>query len=122
MNRQRLFCSNLVLFISILLLTISFLGDAFAENVDSPESVHAILSGMSDEQVRQLLIEELKKDAAAKDESFSLESEIDGPGAPFARVLKSLESESVQSEHNLEYLWAGIPNFIPDLYKTFVAL
>jgi len=121
MNRHPLFRANFAVSI-LILLTVFFTGVAFAEKVDSSESVHAILSGMSDEQVRQLLIEELKKDAAANDQSFSLDAELDGPGAPFASMLTTLEIESAQSGQHLEHLWVGIPNFLPDLYKTFVSL
>lgn len=89
---------------------------------DSAESVHAVLSKMSDEQVRQMLIAELKKDAATEDSTFSLELETEGPAAPMARMLKILDNKSEQSEHQLDKLWQGIPDLFPDLYRVFVSL
>jgi hypothetical protein len=114
----------------VMMLTLFSAGAIFAadtssaeisNNAGSPESVHAILSGLSDEQVRQMLIAELKKDAAA-DDKFSLEPAINGPGAPLSRMLRAFNNESVQSEHDFEKLWAGIPNVLPDLFKVFISL
>lgn len=130
MLRQRLFSAALVVSLSILVIVLSF-GMALAGNAkvsgikdqaESLSSVHALLSGLSDEQVRQLLIDELQKDASVESQSFSLEPEIKGPGAPLARILKALNRGSVQSEHQLHKLWMEIPNLLPDLYKVFISL
>ena len=91
------------------------------DNADSSSSVHATLSAMSDEQVRQLLIEELQEDAAAQDQSFSMELD-QGTGAPLVWMLDTLNSEAGQSENQLRKLWTGIPNLLPDLYKVFISL
>ena len=87
----------------------------------SSSSVHATLSAMSDEQVRQLLIDELQKDAAAEKQSFSMELD-QGTGAPLRWMLDTLNSEAVQSESQVRKLWTGIPNLLPDLYKVFISL
>lgn len=130
MIRQRLFFPRLLVSL-FLLLFLFFLGVVFANDgaaadlqgkADSSSSIHALLSGLSDEQVRQLLITELQKDAAAKNLPLSLEPEIQGPAAPLAEILTSLNEESVQSENQLRKLWTGIPNLLPDLYKVFISL
>ncbi len=129
MNQQRPFCTKTVVLI-VMMLTWLFAdgfiaaGTSFAEisnNTEPPQSVHAILSGLSDEQVRQMLISELKKDAAVG-EQFSLEPAINGPGAPLSRILRALNNESAQSEHEFNKLWEGIANVLPDLFKVFITL
>ena len=130
MPRQRLFFCKLL--VSFWLLSFLFLfGNIWAEKVsateiqgnkDSPSSIHATLSAMSDEQVRQLLIEELQKDALAESQSFSSEPETTGPGAPLAMLLNELNDEAGQSDSQLRKLWNGVPNLLPDLYKVFVSL
>lgn len=125
MPRRRLFLPELLVTL-LLLLFLFFLGNVTAAepqgNTDSLSSVHATLSAMSDEQVRQLLIDELQKDAIAEKQSFSLDPDFTGPGAPLARILKTLNDESAQSENRLRKLLTGIPNLLPDLYKIFVSL
>ena len=93
-----------------------------APQTDPADSVHATLAAMSDEQVRQLLITELQKDVDAEKQSSSLEREISGPSAPLAKILRSLNEETGQSETQLRKLLAGTPNLLPDLYKVFVTL
>ncbi len=130
MLRQRLFLPKLIVSLCMLVIVISFgmtfVGNATAlgvkDQADSPNSVHALLSGLSDEQIRQLLIDELQKDTSAESQSFSLEPELKGPGAPLARILKALNRGSVQSEHQLHKLWIEIPNLLPELYKVFISL
>ncbi len=128
MPGQRLFLPKLVTFL-LLLLFLFVSGNLLAkeaaaepqDNADSSSSVHATLSAMSDEQVRQLLIEELQEDAAAQDQSFSMELN-QGTGAPLVWMLDTLNSEAGQSENQIRKLWTGIPNLLPDLYKVFVSL
>lgn len=115
----------------MLLLFLLFFGNVLTTNSAAAElqdnaaaksSVHATLSAMSDEQVRQLLIDELQKDAIVESESFSLEPDFTGPSAPLARILKILNDESAQSDHRLRNLLQGTPKLLPDLYKVFVSL
>lgn len=127
---HRLFFPRLLISLFLLLFLFSprdVLADDVADgdlqsNANSSSSVHAVLSGLSDEQVRQLLITELQKDAAAENLSFSFEPEIKGPAAPLAEILTSLNEETFQAEDQLRKLWLGIPNLLPDLYKTFISL
>ncbi|MCP4343839.1 MAG: hypothetical protein GY799_34435 [Desulfobulbaceae bacterium] len=122
---QKLATPLLLLFFLLFFGNLLAAGGAAAElqdNAAAKSSVHATLSAMSDEQVRQLLIDELQKDAIAASESFSLEPDFTGPGAPLARILKTLNDESAQSENRLRKLLTGTPNLLPDLYKVFISL
>ncbi len=53
---------------------------------------------------------------------FTFEPEISGAIAPLGRVLEILDSESKQSENQLQHLWKALPGLIPDLYSVFVSL
>lgn len=86
------------------------------------DSVHAMLSGLSDEQVRQLLLTELKKEVQAQAESVDLEPEVQGPGAPLSKLLRTLNKGHTESDNRMEEILAGIPTLVPDLYKVFVSL
>lgn len=94
---------------------------ASAKTVSS-ESVQAILSNLSNEQIRQLLIEELQKDAAATPPSTPLKPVLKGPAVPLARLLNAFDKESVQAEGQLQKMGSGIPLVLPDLHKIFVTL
>jgi hypothetical protein len=84
-------------------------------------SAQSILAGMSDEQVRQMLLDELKKDAQSQ-EIISNEPTLGGPSGPLAEILGNLEDESSESEDRFQKLWTGIPEIPHDLYKVFVSL
>ena len=82
--------------------------------------IDALLAGLSDEEVRQMLLAELKK--TANSEEQKTDQEIGGPGEIFGNMLGALSSQTDRSERRLQRLWAGIPNVFPDLYKVFLAL
>lgn len=112
-----------------LLLSLFFIRTAHAQetvlpllNNVSTESVDATLAKLSDEQVRQLLINELKKDTALQESSFTITQELNGPSAPLAAMLNSIEGESVQSINKLQQLFSNIPQLIPDLSHIFLSL
>lgn len=121
-----------MLFVSLFLLScLIFPGQVAADKgaaaelqgkADSTSSIHATLSGLSDEQVRQLLINELVKNAAVENGSFPKEPAMKGPAAPLARILESLSKDSLQSEHQVRKLLAQAPNLPADLYKVFISL
>jgi hypothetical protein len=90
------------------------------ESTDS-RPAQSILAEMSDEQVRQMLLAELKKDALSQEIS-SNEPTLGGPSGPLAEILGSLEDESSESEDRFQQLWTGIPEIPHDLYKIFVSL
>lgn len=115
--------------LSFLLLSLFFTHIALAQDTVAPlldkvttDSVDATLAKLSDEQVRQLLINELKKDAALQENSFTLTQELSGPSAPLAAMLNSIEDESVQSIDKLQQLFKNIPQLIPDLSHAFLSL
>ncbi len=88
----------------------------------SPPQVESTLAELSDEQVRKLLIAELKnKTTHQQADSMSAEGS-QGPGAFLGNLLHSLSNETEVSRGRLADLRAAIPNMLPDLYKTFIAL
>ena len=82
--------------------------------------VEELLAGLSDEQVRQLLIDELKQDAASDMDPDP--QRMKGPGAFLSRILSILSSEHDANEDQFGNLWAGVPGVLPDLYKVFITL
>jgi len=104
---------------------------AEAQNYDSASSqaqststagtgVEKLLAGLSDEQVRQLLIDELKEDATSQIDPDP--RRMKGPGAFLSRILSILSSEHDANEDQFGDLWAGVPRVLPDIYKVFIAL
>jgi len=87
---------------------------------ESEQSVESLLAGLSDEQVRQLLIDELKEDAASDMDPDP--QRMKGPGAFLSRILRILSSEHDDNEDQFGDLWAGVPRVLPDLYKVFITL
>lgn len=85
----------------------------------SAESVEHMMAGLSDEQVRQLLIEELKK--AADSDAVAAE-QMKGPASVLSRMLRRLSSGQDDSKNQLAALFGFIPNMGPDLYKVFIKL
>ena len=83
------------------------------------ESVDSLMAGLSDEQVRQLLIEELQEEAAAQEPDLQ---RMKGPAYVLSRLLRGLSSEHQENEDQLTALFAGIPYVLPDLYKVFLTL
>lgn len=120
MNQYRSLFNKLIPPI-LLLYALVFVG-AVSAKTESSDAVHALLAGLSDEQVRQMLIDELRKETTPADSAVKLETEIDGPAAPLSRLLKSLDSGSVDFEHQFQNLLPWTPNIFPDLYKVFITL
>lgn len=82
--------------------------------------VNALVAGLSDEQVRSLLISELQK--VSGNQSAQPPDEADGPGALFLEALDTLSSQSDESGRNAQELLAHIPQVLPDLYRVFLTL
>jgi hypothetical protein len=78
-----------------------------------------LMAGLSDEQVRKMLIDELAKDAALDEPDYD---RMKGPAFVLARMLNSLSSEHDENENELRDLFTGIPNVLPDLYRVFIKL
>ena len=77
-----------------------------------------LLSGLTDEQVRTMLIAELSR--AAHDQPP--ENEMKGPARVLNDLLNKLTGEHSDSRGQVETLLAGIPDVIPNLGKVFLQL
>lgn len=77
-----------------------------------------LVSGLSDEQARRMLLEELRTQAGASQEK----SVMQGPGAVLDEIIHGLEVFSVTAGSGVHSLFAGMPNVLPDLYRVFVTL
>ncbi len=78
-----------------------------------------MMAGLSDEQVRKLLIQELQKDAQPL---LPEGKKIKGPGSLFHHILKALSQKHDQEESQFRTLWTGAPNILPDLENVFIKL
>jgi small-conductance mechanosensitive channel len=96
---------------------------AYTADQDTVSSADAqaasIMAGLSDEQVRQLLIEELKADALSEQPA---KPQMKGPAYILAGILSSLSNEQDANEDQIKNLLNGIPNMGPDLYRVFIKL
>ena len=82
-------------------------------------SVEQMMAGLSDEEVRQLLIEELRKEALAGTENSP---QMKGPAFFLSRLLNLLSSEHDENKNEIEGLFASLPAMGPDLHRVFVKL
>lgn len=120
------FCLSRLLYLSFLIGLLVFqpsIGSAEdgAQSVANPsEQVTSLMAGLSDEQVRQMLIAELQKDPQA--ELYSEQQKMVGPAGIFHRILRKLSAEHDDNEGQLRKLRSGIPNLLPDLHKVFLTL
>ncbi|MGI9537441.1 MAG: hypothetical protein ACR2PB_10235 [Desulfocapsaceae bacterium] len=110
-----------------LLLTVNFLifstgfclsaetSDAASADVNAQE----MMAGLTDEQARQLLIEELKKDI---DEEGVGTQKMKGPAFILSRLLRVMNSQHDDSEDEVRALFSSLPTMGSDLYRVFVKL
>lgn len=120
--RQRCFPATLFIILLFFLWASSATAADSAESqpstVSAETDIHGLLSGLSDEQVRRLLIEELQKDTV----SGEVTVEPEGPGAFLDDLLSDLEGASVSTDGQAKALFKNLPLVLPDLYKVFVTL
>ena len=90
-----------------------------AEAPQSGATVEQMMAGLSDEQVRQLLIDELKKEALPAD---AASQQMKGPAFFLDRLLKLLSSGQEDSRNEVKALFSFLPTVGPDLYRVFVKL
>ena len=115
------------LYLAILLAVMTWLpapGAAETEPLLPPEnsdSVKSLLGGLSDEQVRQMLITELQKDAM-EDQYTRGQEQMAGPAGFFNYLLQKISGEHDDNEKQFRKLWNTIPQVIPDLHKVFLNL
>lgn len=79
------------------------------------------MAGLSDEQVRQMLITELKKDAI-EDQYTQQQQQMVGPAGLLNRILQKISGKHDDNEKQFRKLWSGIPQVLPDLHKVFLHL
>lgn len=90
--------------------------DLDEKNITSEADIYTLLSNLSDEQVRRLLIDELKKDSLAPDNK----SEETGPAIFLGNLLYTLSSQSDIFEDQARQLLNHFPQVVPDLQKVFI--
>jgi hypothetical protein len=90
-----------------------------ADSGTSGSSAEEMMAGLSDEQVRQLLIEELRKDVQVEEPA---PQKMKGPALLFSRLLRTLSNEHDESEDEVRALFSSLPLLGPDLYRVFVKL
>ncbi len=84
----------------------------------SESQVDTILAGLDDTQVRQMLIQELKKDAQ-QPEATSTKPGQKRLGSQIVVWLRSMGEESDDTANRLTELIAFLPKFFPDLISSF---
>lgn len=121
----------LLLLLSIIFCLVFSTHNLFAEDkstenqaASTTANVEQMMAGLSDEQVRQMLIEELQKDASAQSSSLAMNNEESQPGPArfFGNLLSSLEDASQGSEDRYSRLFNAIPEVVPGIVKTFLQL
>ena len=112
---------TLLLSLTVLLLSTGYcLSDSQAANESQPvANVESMMAGLSDEQVRQLLIDELKKDAEIEELS---PQQMKGPAYFLARLLGVMSSEHDENKQEVSALFGSFSTMGPDLYKVFIKL
>jgi hypothetical protein len=114
-------------FIIFPLLAIGFLlfSSAPLRSADEPDSAASgssaeeMMAGLSDEQVRQLLIEELKQDAAVAEAE---PKKMKGPAYFLARLLRIMTKGHDDITDEVRALFGAFTTMGPDLYRVFVKL
>lgn len=119
-------CFNCFLYL-FFLLAVLVLPPASGSAENKPETSPAqpgqaasLMAGLSDEQVRQMLIAELQSDAM--EDQYSEKQKMVGPAGIFHRLLNKFSGEHDDNEEQFSKLWSGIPKVIPDLHKVFLTL
>ena len=90
-----------------------------AESTTSNSSVEGMMAGLSDEQVRQLLIEELKKDMEVEEPA---PRKMKGPAFILSRLLRVMSNQHDDSEDEVRALFSALPTMGSDLFRVFVKL
>lgn len=84
----------------------------------SESQVDAILAGLDDTQVRQMLIQELKKDAQQTEVATTKPGQ-QRLGTKIVVWLRSMGAESDDTANRLTELVAFLPNFFPDIISAY---
>lgn len=120
------YCFNCFLYLSFLLAVLA-LQPATGSAENKPEASPAqpgqaasLMAGLSDEQVRQMLIAELQSDAM--EDQYSQQQKMVGPASILHRLLNKFSGEHNDNEEQFSKLLSAIPNVIPELHKVFLTL
>ena len=112
---------TLLLSLTVLLLSTGYcLSDSQAANESPPvANVESMMAGLSDEQVRQLLIDELKKDAEIEELS---PQQMKGPAVFLSRLLSIMSRGHAENTGEVRAMFGSFSTMGPDLYKVFIKL
>ena len=112
---------TLLLSLTALLLSTGYcLSDSQAANESPPvANVESMMAGLSDEQVRQLLIDELKKDAEIEELS---PQQMKGPAFFLSRLLSIISRGHDENTGEVRAMFGSFSTMGPDLYKVFIKL
>lgn len=113
-----LLISGIFLSFCLLQSPAAFSADTGQKTRIAEEEAKKLLSGLSDEQARAMLIAELSKAA----ENQPADDGMKGPAAFFHDLLDRLTGEHSSSRVQVETLLAGIPDVIPNLGTVFLQL
>lgn len=93
-------------------------------SVTSTANVEQMMAGLSDEQVRQILIGELTRDVSTQNSSTATgdDEKTPGPARFFNNLLSSLEYASQGSKDRYSRLFNAIPEVIPGTLNAFLQL
>ena len=86
---------------------------------EAEAKVDKMMAGLSDEQVRQLLIEELRKDDAIAGVE---PDKMKGPAHFLARLLNIMTRGHDDNTEEVRTLFGAFGTMGPDLYRVFVKL
>lgn len=92
---------------------------AAAAEEESAAQVDKMMAELSDEQVRQLLIDELKKDIEAEEGDTQ---QMKGPAFFLARLLNIMTRGHDDNTDEVRNLFGALDTMGPDLYRVFVKL
>lgn len=115
----RALCFAALFFCTSLFLLPLCVGAEANDLTEAEQKVDRTMAGLSDSQVRQMLITELKKDAESEEPDYD---RMKGPAYILSRMLNGLSNEHDQNEDELRALFNGLPNVLPDLYRVFIKL
>lgn len=90
-----------------------------AESPSSAGSAEQMMAGLSDEEVRRLLIEELQKEALSAPPDAD---QMKGPAVFLSRLLNLLSAEHDDNKTEVKSLFTALPQVGPELHRVFVKL
>ena len=93
-----------------------------AKSEKSEANIDKMMAGLSDEQVRQLLIEELKKETEAEEVDPDNPDNIKGPAFFLSRLLSIMTRGHDENTDEVRALFGSFSTLGPELYRVFIKL